>query len=248
MAPVLHRQAILPIICSPMKGYRGFLLDADNTIFDYDRAEAEALDETLAEAAPAAPRGEAKAAYRAINAGYWKRFEQGTISLDALKVGRFADLLSALSVAGDPNAVSAAYLGRLASKAYFLPNARETLDALSRRSLLCLVTNGIAMVQRGRLAAAGVEGCFAAIMISEELGFAKPDPRFFAAAAAALGLPPADLLCVGDSPASDVAGARAAGIDACWYAPGAPAWPGPGEPPLLVVRDLAELLAFAPTV
>jgi 2-haloacid dehalogenase len=229
-----------------MKRYRGFLLDADNTLFDYDRAEREALDETLAKAAPAAPREEARAAYREINRGYWKRFEQGAIGLDGLKVGRFADLLSALAVAGDPQTVSAIYLGKLAAKAYFLPHARETLDALSRRSRLCLVTNGISSVQRGRLAAAGIEACFTAVLISEELGFAKPDPRFFAAAVESLGLQPAELLCVGDSPTSDVAGARAAGIDACWYAPSAAAWPGPGQPPSLVVGDLAELLAFAP--
>ena len=30
--------------------FRGFLIDADNTIFDYDRAEREALAGTLAEA------------------------------------------------------------------------------------------------------------------------------------------------------------------------------------------------------
>ncbi len=70
-----------------MKTYRGFLFDADNTLFDYDRAETEALDETLAHAAPSVPRGQRRDAYRAINAGYWKRFEQGALTLAALKVG-----------------------------------------------------------------------------------------------------------------------------------------------------------------
>jgi len=229
-----------------MKTYRGFLLDADNTLFNYDRAEREALDETLAQAAPLVPRERARAAYRTINAGYWKRFEQGATTLAALKVGRFEDLLKALDLEGDPSKLSDGYLARLAQKAYFLPHARAVVRALSRRADLCLVTNGISVVQRGRLALSGIESCFSAVLISEELGVAKPDTRFFQAACDALHLPPSDLLCVGDTPAADVLGARAAGIDACWYAPSGGSWPESAGQPDYVIRSLKELLKFAP--
>jgi hypothetical protein len=47
------------IFCTSMGKYRGVLLDADNTLFDYDRAESDALEETLAEAAPGVPRARA---------------------------------------------------------------------------------------------------------------------------------------------------------------------------------------------
>ena len=232
----------------PMKSYRGFLLDADNTLFDYDKAEGEALDETLGETAPLVPREEALAAYRAINAGYWKRFEQGVVTLAALKVGRFADLVRQLGVSGDPRLISNDYLARLGSKAYFLPHARAVVEELSRRAALCLVTNGISRVQRGRLALSGIAPCFTAVLISEELGCAKPDLYFFNAACKALRLPPSELLCVGDNPDSDIAGAHAAGIDACWYAPSGAAWPGPAQAPAWVIRDLEELMRFAPAV
>lgn len=229
-----------------MKTYRGFLLDADNTLFDYNRAETEALDETLARAAPLVPREKARAAYRTINAGYWKRFEQGALTLAALKVGRFADLLKDLDREGDPSKLSDEYLARLSQKAYFLPHARAVVRALSRRADLCLVTNGISLVQRGRLSLSGIAGCFSAVLISEELGVAKPDPRFFQAARDALRLPASDLLCVGDTPAADVVGARAAGIDACWYAPSGASWPETASAPDYVIRSLKELLKFAP--
>ena len=229
-----------------MKTYRGFLLDADNTLFDYDRAEVEALDETLAQAAPLVPREKARASYRSINAGYWKRFEQGTISLAALKVGRFSDLLGDLDQEGDAAGLSSGYLTRLSHKAYFLPHARSVVRALSRRADLCLVTNGISMVQRGRLSLSGIADCFSAILISEELGVAKPDRRFFEAAGKALRLPPSDLLCVGDTPAADILGARAAGIDACWYAPSGASWPLSEGAPDYIIRSLKELLKFAP--
>jgi len=231
-----------------MKTYRGFLLDADNTLFDYDRGETEALDETLAQAAPRVPREKARASYRSINAAYWKRFEQGAVSLAALKVGRFADLLKDLDQEGDADILSDAYLTRLSQKAYFLPDASEVVRALSRRADLCLVTNGISRVQRGRLSLSGIADCFSAILISEELGVAKPDARFFEAACKALRLPPSDLLCVGDTPAADILGARAAGIDACWYAPSGSAWPLGAGAPDYTIRSLKELLKFAPEI
>ena len=79
------------------------------------------------------------------------------------------------------------------------------------------------------------------MLISEEIGLAKPDPRFFRAAGEALGLAPADLLCVGDNPVADVAGARSAGIEAWWFSPNGASWPGPGEAPR-VVKALWEIL------
>jgi 2-haloacid dehalogenase len=231
-----------------MRTYRGFLLDADNTLFDYDRAETEALDETMVVAAPLVPPERGRAAYREINAGYWKMFERGGITLADLKVARFADLFRVLEVNGDPQSASDGYLARLSRKAFFLPHAREVVQELSRRATLCLVTNGISVVQRGRLALSGIADCFSAILISEELGVAKPDRRFFQAAWEALRMPPSDLLCIGDGVIADLMGARGAGIDACWYAPSGAPWPGPAEPPDLIVRSLEQVLQYAPAV
>ena len=228
-----------------MKTYRGFLFDADNTIFDYDRAESEALTEILSGFLPGVPLAKALSAYHEINAGYWRRFEQGAISLEDLKAARFSSLLEELGVRGDPAAMSMCYLRSLSGRAYFLPHARDVLLQLSRTADLGLVTNGIGLVQRGRIEKAGISRLFRAVLISEELGVAKPDPRFFKAAIDALSLAPEDLLCVGDNPAADIGGARAAGIDACWYAPAGQPWPGPGEPPTLVIRDLTDLAPLA---
>jgi 2-haloacid dehalogenase len=225
-----------------MKNYRGVLLDADNTLFDYDRAEAEALDETLDFTAPGAPREQAVEAYREINAWYWKLYEQGKIDSAGLQSGRWGDLFTRMGITGDPQAAADHYISRLSRKSHMFDGVVETVQELARRARLCLVTNGLSRVQRGRLANSGIAGEFSAILISEEMGIAKPDARFFRAAADALGLRAAELLCVGDSPAADVAGAQAAGIDACWYAPAGRPWPGPGEPPVHVIRSFVDVL------
>jgi YjjG family noncanonical pyrimidine nucleotidase len=230
-----------------VRAYRGYLFDADNTLFDYDEAERRALDETFHTFLHGVATEEARAAYRLINGRFWDDYEKGTVSLADLKVGRFEELLRALHVSGsDPRQAAFFYLDRLTSKCILLPHARETVTELARRARLCLVTNGIASVQRGRLAASGLEECFTAVLISEELGYSKPDVRFFTHACAALGLPTSDVLCVGVNPVADVAGARAAGIDACWYSPSGREWTGPGPAPLHVASDLLNVVNFRP--
>jgi 2-haloacid dehalogenase len=229
-----------------MKSYRGFLFDADNTLFDYDRSEGEALTETIRAAMPGADLAAALETYRTINAGYWKRFEEGAVTQEELKPGRFRDLLDALGARGDPAAISRQYLETLAQKAYMIPHARDVLQWLAARAPLCLVTNGLSPVQRGRLERAGITDLFKALLISEEIGISKPDPAFFRMAAEALSLPPSELLCVGDGPSTDIRGAMAAGIDACWYSPAGTEWQL-GEPrPRHVIRDLRELRELAP--
>jgi putative hydrolase of the HAD superfamily len=52
------------------------------------------------------------------------------------------------------------------------------------------------------------------VVISAELGAAKPDPAIFRAALERLGVTPAEAMHVGDSVEHDVAGARAAGLEA----------------------------------
>jgi len=77
-----------------------------------------------------------------------------------------------------------------------------------------------------------------AVVISAELGVAKPDPAIFRAALDRLGAGPDGALHVGDSLEDDVAGARAAGLDAVLVARnGAPAPEG-----VRAVRSLAELV------
>jgi 2-haloacid dehalogenase len=228
-----------------MKTYRGFLFDADNTLFDYDEAERQALDETFDSFLGGVPREKARAAYRIINSRFWAAYEKGSVTIQELKVGRFEELVTALGVVNaDPRKAAFSYLDRLASKAILLPHAREAVTELARGARLCLVTNGIAAVQRGRLAASGLAECFTAVLISEELGYSKPDPRFFWRACELLGLAAAEVLCVGDNPVADIAGARAAGIDACWYAPAGREWPGPGPAPLHVANDLLTIVDF----
>ncbi len=227
--------------------FRGFLLDADNTIFDYDRAEREALSAALAEAGVEATDG-VREAYRVINDGLWRAFEQGIVTQDALRLERFRRLISETlpGCRADAAVLSRRYVELLATQVHLLPHAADALAHLAGRAALALVTNGIAEVQRGRLDRSGLAPLFGAVIISGEVGVAKPDPRFFHLATRALGLGADEVLVVGDMPGTDIRGARAAGMASCWLAAAGASWPAGVPGPDYTIRDLSALAALAP--
>jgi putative hydrolase of the HAD superfamily len=81
---------------------------------------------------------------------------------------------------------------------------------------LALVTNGAACLQREKLAASGLGDYFEAVVVSADLGVAKPDPAVFERALAQLGANSNRGVMIGDSLRKDVDGALAAGLGAVW--------------------------------
>jgi putative hydrolase of the HAD superfamily len=94
----------------------------------------------------------------------------------------------------------------------FAPGVTESLARLAGEFRLGLVTNGTRATQRAKLKALAVEALFDPVVISEEVGLRKPDPRIFELAIATWGVAPGSVLFVGDDPVSDIGGAMAAGM------------------------------------
>jgi 2-haloacid dehalogenase len=224
-------------------GYQWLLLDADGTLFDYDRAEMDALRLTF-EAAGHPFHPSYAEAYRRINAAIWREFELGQITQERLRTRRFALLFDEAGLDLDLEHFSSAYLCNLALGTHLVDGAEEVLAALRGRVGLALITNGLEEVQRPRLERSTIGGCFDAVVISEEVGAAKPDPAIFDVALARMGHPPREqVLMVGDSLTSDIAGANRSGIDACWFNPaGLPLPQAPGVQVRYEIRELGELL------
>jgi putative hydrolase of the HAD superfamily len=125
----------------------------------------------------------------------------------------------------------------------------DTLEALQRwseaRVPLALVTNGASALQRRKVAAAGLERFFSAVVVSEELGVGKPDPAMFAAALDELGIDAHGAVMVGNDLDRDVAGAIAAGVRPVWIRrPGADDDDLPAPDGVDVIADLRELAAL----
>jgi putative hydrolase of the HAD superfamily len=94
------------------------------------------------------------------------------------------------------------------------PGVKESLTRIAGEFRLGLISNGTSATQREKLNALAVEGLFDPVVISEEVGFRKPDARIFELAIANWRFAPSSVLFVGDDPVSDIGGAKAAGMRA----------------------------------
>lgn len=226
------------------KKYRGFIFNADNTIFDYNRAEKEALYETCMTLNIFIPFEKIHRIFKKSNIYLWKEIHKNNISMDNLKVERFRLLINKLNIKCDPYELSEFYLNSLAHKSYLLPNTVRLLEDLSKKAMICLVTNGFSYVQKSRIARANIEIFFNSIIISEDIGILKPNPAIFNLAAEKMFLSPYNILCTGNDPFTDIRGGYYAGMDTCWFSPELQQYPQKEPPPTIVISSILDLLNY----
>lgn len=206
---------------------RFVFFDLDDTLLDHRSAERAALADLHRHYHPHLGHHaleHVRRTYHTVNSALWTDFGAGRVSSPDLKRLRSARLLEALGVeALDADAFSEAYLARYATHWAWMAGAREAFCAVAAHRPVGLLTNGFAEQQRSKLARFPELARLATVVVvSDEVGVAKPSRAVFdharAEAARATGwtLAPADLMLVGDSLASDVQGAVAAGWHAVW--------------------------------
>ena len=106
-----------------------------------------------------------------------------------------------------------------------------------------IVTNGNGRNQRNKCRLTGLADLAGFIIASEEQGYAKPDPRIYGDALAALGLAsPEGVLFVGDNPVTDIDGAKSFGMRTAWVSRGR-AFPADLHAPDLVIERVTDLRA-----
>ncbi|MBQ6791084.1 MAG: HAD family hydrolase [Paludibacteraceae bacterium] len=123
-----------------------------------------------------------------------------------------------------------------------VPGAKDLLEALREKGYrLFAASNSFGYLQRSRLEHAGVLHLFEDTYISMDIGYDKPDIRFYEEALRRCGLPPHEVLMVGDSMTTDIIGAQQAGLDTCFFAR------RPSDeksPATFQIDDLRDLLNF----
>jgi FMN phosphatase YigB (HAD superfamily) len=200
---------------SSYEGYQVLLIDLDGTVVDYARTEAAALAAVHTEFFRRyASFPEFAAGFHAGNGALWAAYRRGDLSLDDLRVERFARVSALLRAAVPLPALVARFEAELGRCATLFPDARPALRSLRRLARLILVTDGIAAVQHAKLSRCRLRRFFEQVVISSEVGYRKPQPALLERALGRAGSSRA--LVVGDSEASDGAGADAAGLDFCW--------------------------------
>ena len=199
--------------------YTTLLFDLDHTLLDSDASEALAFQAALSEAGVDEPHRH-HAEYDQINRALWAAVEQGVVTPDHVRTERFHQLVTAAGLDVDPVALADAFVAGLARHGDLYPGVRDVLDALSGLVALALVTNGLSEVQRTRIERLDIGRYFDAVVISAEVGSAKPAPAIFDIAFERLGGPAKrSTLMVGDSLTSDIRGGHDYGIPTCWFNP-----------------------------
>ena len=199
--------------------FRFLFLDFDDTLLDFHKAEAIAVDKAF-RAVGVQPTPELIARYSAVNKLHWQMLERGELTREEVLVERFAYLFREQCIPADPAACKTYYEDYLCLGHFFMPGAEDILAYLAPRYRLYLASNGTARVQESRLKSAGIGGYFEQVFISQHLGANKPSRAFFQRCFARIpDFQPEQALMVGDSLTSDIRGANGAGMAACWLNP-----------------------------
>ena len=211
-----------------MKKYKAVFLDWDDTIGDFHGAADLALAQMYEKYQLDryfASLDEFVGLYKPHNQELWAKYGEDKVTKEYLSLDRF--LFPLMHGSLYPNGETAQVI-RLAmtmsddflalTTAHFslLPGAEDIVRYLAEKYPLTIVTNGFIEVQYEKFDKSGLKDCFSHIVLSEEVGCQKPNPRIFEEALRLNGLSADEVVMVGDSWYSDIQGAINAGIDQIW--------------------------------
>ena len=196
------------------------LWDVDNTLLDFDYSMRNSLKQCF-QTVGVTNTEEMIDRYAQINDMYWKRLERGEVTKAQLLVGRFQDLLTEFHLEHiDYIKFKEEFQANLGTIYSYLDDSLTICKSLQTKYKQYVVTNGVAKTQQSKLGLSGFKDVMKGLFISDEIGFNKPDKRFFAYCLEHIEEKDKDkILIVGDSLTSDIKGGNSVGIKTCWYNP-----------------------------
>jgi putative hydrolase of the HAD superfamily len=99
------------------------------------------------------------------------------------------------------------------------PKTINIVNAIKMQVKVAIITNGSTQRQKAKIMNTHLNSCFDKIIISEEVGFSKPDSRIFELALNKLNVQPEAALFVGDDLEKDIGGCQNASIKGIWFNP-----------------------------
>lgn len=213
--PELEKQ-----LASPRRNrYDTVLVDSDDTLLDFAAASAYAVKKTLISLGVLIDGDRAVELYRPVVREVWAMLERGEITRDELFALREKNFGDALGVKFGDGEFDTEYRKNLRETKFVRYGAVDFLKNLKARgTTVYVITNADNYCASERLKPIlpYVDGAF----ISEEIGYDKPDMRFFDAVFERLGHPDkARTVVIGDSESSDISGGAKYGLDTVLYAP-----------------------------
>ena len=204
------------------KRLKAILFDIDDTLFDREAAQKLSLEFTVQKFLPLLgvfSKEKLKQAWEESDLMTVVEFNARAFDRNS----RSRHFLKLLGLSQDQaDELTQLYIEKYPTLNVPVVGAIELIHELKDRVKMGVISNSLPDVQYGKLKTLGVKDIMACIVLSEEYGIRKPDPRVFQYAAQLLEVETSECLFVGDSFATDIMGAKSAGMLACWLKRGKP--------------------------
>ena len=216
-----------------LKKYKAIFVDIDDTLLDYIPCCREAFDAALQtitnHQSPITNEDELFQLFFEISGRLFSEAKHGLHTVAEVMelyprefVERMNELtnerVSELEIAQRTDTFKHAFRAAWGTTHTLVPGAEQMLQTLQAKGYrLFAASNSFGHLQRSRLEHAGILHYFEDTYISMDIGYDKPDIRFYQEALRRCGLQPSEVLMIGDSMTTDVLGAQAAGIDALFF-------------------------------
>jgi len=205
--------------------YKHLFFDLDHTIWDFDKNTEETLHELyhtyqLRDLGLHSPDRFIEV-YTQNNHQLWADYHVGKITKQKLRETRFSKTFLDLGLSPEliPERFEDDYVTICPSKTNLFPKAHETLYYLKERYSLHLISNGFKESTEQKVNNNGLDIYFENVVISEVVGFNKPDRAIFNHALTLANAGIAESIMIGDSIEADIRGAQDYGMKAIYFNP-----------------------------
>jgi putative hydrolase of the HAD superfamily len=205
--------------------YKHLFFDLDHTIWDFDKNAEETLNELyhtykLKDLGLHSPDRFIEV-YTHNNHQLWAEYHVGKITKQKLRETRFSKTFIDLGLSPNliPQRFEDDYVNICPTKTNLFPKAHETLGYLKERYSLHLISNGFKESTELKVSNNGLNVYFENVVISEVVGFNKPDKAIFNHALTLANAGISESIMIGDSLEADIRGAQDYGMKAIYFNP-----------------------------
>lgn len=194
--------------------------DLDHTLWDFDKNSGFAFERIFNENKIDINLQDFLHHYIPTNVKYWEMYRKDEITQSELRYGRLKETFNLINYKTDESTInffSHQYIEYLPKFTELFEGAIETLDYLSKKYNLHIITNGFHEVQDKKMSNSNIKHYFKTITNSEMAGVKKPNPLIFEHALQKASAKKKESIMIGDCLEADVGGALNFGMNAIFF-------------------------------
>lgn len=194
--------------------------DLDDTLLDHKSAEKQALGDIheYFDCFTETSLDELIEVYHRVNSLQWKLYGKGEVDRKQLQRNRFELTLKELGLDGERHAgIGTKYMNFYRNHWQWIDGAEAAFQTIRNSFEIGILTNGFSETQKAKFEQFDLYSKAGKLVISEDVGYLKPQPEIFEHATGLTGYSPGEILYIGDSYNSDVLGGTSYGWNVAWF-------------------------------